>query len=392
MTDKPEQQESRHETGGEIWILDLLVALASRKKLLALFPLLVACITAGYSLTLPNIYTASTTILPPQQGGGGTSALLAQLAGGIASGIGGSLKSPSDIYTVMLRSRTISDKVIGRFDLISYYNKSILAEARSRFEEVRRVTVGRESVIIVEVDDTDPKHAADLANGLVDELYKINRSLAITEAAQRRLFFEQQLKQAKDNLTNAEIAARQQLVQGGVVKVDDQGRSMIATTSQWRGKISAQEVQISAMRSFSSDNNPALILAQKELAAMQEALARLEGGVPKGPVPTARGMDSLRVLRDIKYYETLYELIAKQYEAARIDESKDSSLIQVLDTAVEPEIKTRPKRAVMVMISALVAFFAAVLWVWAMLLLNRAQAIPEQARRIQALREALMRR
>ena len=391
MTDTSELKNSTEIESGEISILDLIVALASRKRLLVGFPLLVALIAAGYSLTLPNVFTATTTILPPQQGGG-ASAVLAQLAGGVGASLGGTLKSPSDIYVVMLKSRTISDKIVDRYGLMKICNVSKPGEARGRFEESRRVTVGRESAINIEVDDTDPKRAAELANGLVGELYKLSRTLAVTEAAQRRLFFEQQLKLARDNLTNAEVEARQQLAKGGLVKVDDQGRSMVATTSQWRAKISAQEVHISAMRFFSTDNNPELILAQKELAAMREGLTKLESGEPKGQAPSGKGMDSLSVLRNVKYYETLYELLAKQYEAARMDESKDSSLIQVLDVAVEPEFKSKPKRSVTVIISAVVALFLAICWILGVFLLTRAQKNPEQARRLVALRDELLKR
>lgn len=391
MTEASELKNSTEIESGEISFLDLMVALASRKWLLVGFPLLVGFVTAGYSLTLPNIFTATTTILPPQQSGGAT-AVLAQLAGGVGASLGGTLKSPSDIYVVMLKSRTISDKIVDRYGLMKIYGSSMPGAARGKFEESRRVTVGRESAINIEVDDTDPKRAAELANGLVDELYKLSRTLAVTEASQRRLFFEQQLKLAKDNLTNAEVAARQQLAQGGLVKVDDQGRSMVATTSQWRAKISAQEVHITAMRSFSSDKNPELILAQKELAAMREGLAKLESGEPKGQAPSGKGMESLSVLRNIKYYETLYELLAKQYEAARMDEAKDSSLIQVLDVAVEPEFKSKPKRAVTVMISAVVAQFLAICWILGFFLLARAQRNPYQARRLEALREELLKR
>ena len=238
MIDTSETQPSGSR---EIAIFDLLAVLAASKKIWIGLPLLVALTVAGYSLTLKNIYTATTRILPPQTGGSATAAILAQLSGNAGAAAGtGNLKSASDVYVAMLRSRTLADRLVDRFELMKLYAVPLRTDARKILEGSSNVIIGRDGVISVEVDDVDPKRASELANAYVEELYGLTKVLAVTDASQRRLFFEQQLKQAKDNLTAAEIRARTQLDQGGVVKVDDQGRSMVMTTAQWRARITAQ--------------------------------------------------------------------------------------------------------------------------------------------------------
>src|SRR5260221_8632067 len=195
----------------------------------------------------------------------------------------------------------------------------------------------------------------------------LTKVLAVTEASQRRLFFERQLLQVKDNLTSAEMAARRGLQKGGLAQVDAQGRSMIEVTARLRAQISAKEVQLGAMRTFAAEGNPELQRTQQELEALRHELARIEGS---SPVNSGRGadasgntgLDNLGRLRDVKYYEFLYELLAKQYELAKIDEAKDATVIQVIDKAIEPDRKSKPRRTQIVLISAIAALFVSILW------------------------------
>ena len=136
----------------------------------------------------------------------------------------------------------------------------------------------KDGLIRITLEDGDPKRAAELANGYVEEFRKLSASLAITEAARRRLFFEQQLQQAKDNLTAAEEAMRKTEQSTGVLQIDSQARSLIESAAVLRGQVVAKQVQIQGMRSFAAEDNPDLILAKQELAALQSA-ARTTGGI-----------------------------------------------------------------------------------------------------------------
>jgi len=269
----------------EINLLDLLIVLAKHKRLVLGVPLAAGILAAIASLLLPNIYTGTTRILPPQQSASAASALLSQL-GGALGGIGGAaggalgIRNPNDLYVGMLKSRTVADNLITKFELGKVYGEDRLSDARRHLERETTVVGGRDGIITIEVDDRDPKRAAELANAYVDELMKLTKVLAVTEASQRRLFFERQLEQAKDSLTAAEVAARQGLEKGGLAQVDAQGRSMIEVTARLRAQISVKEVQLGSMRTFAAEGNPELQRTQEELQALRRELARVEGSSP----------------------------------------------------------------------------------------------------------------
>lgn len=377
----------------EISLLDLLIVLAKHKKLILGLPFVVAVIAAGISLQLPIIFTASAKIFPAQQSQSASSAMLAQL-GGIAGLVGGvtGLKNPNDIYIAMLNSRTVADHLIERFGLMQLYKAKLPSQARKALGGVTSIASGKDGVINIEVDDKDPKRAADLANAYVDELLKFTQVLAVTEASQRRLFFERQFAQAKENLTKAEAAARQALQTGGLVKVDEQGRAMVETTGRLRGQITVKEVQIGAMRTFAADRNPDLKLAQQELESMKRELARIEGaGGTNSAISgqSGQGTDSLRLLRDVKYHEVIFELLARQFELAKIDEAKDSALIQIMDKAIEPDSRSKPKRTLIVLLSTLAAGILGVLLAFISEALAKAGSDPQQLARLQTIKRYL---
>jgi tyrosine-protein kinase Etk/Wzc len=359
----PDKQPARDDD--EINLRTLVTVLAKHKKLVLGLPFVVAVVVSGIALMMPNIYTGTTKILAPQQNQSGASALASQL-GGLAALAGAVTKSSTDIYLGMLKSRTVADNLIRQFDLMKLYDVKLPSVARKRLEKDTSILAGKDGIITIEVDDKDPKRAAEIANAYVDELLKISQVLAVTEAAQRRLFFEHQFAQAKENLANAEVLARQALQQGGLVKVDDQGRTLVEAAARIRALISVKEVQIGAMRAFATDLNPDLRLAQQELESLRRELAKMEGtgvfakAVEKGT--GGQGMDSLRLLRDVKYREVIFEALARQYELAKIDEARDSAVVQVMDKAVEPDRKSKPVRSVIVLLSALAAGIFASFW------------------------------
>jgi len=386
----------------EISLLDLAIVLAKHKKLVLGLPLGAAIAAAIVTLLMSNIYTSTTKILPPQQNQSAAVAMLGQLSGQLSGQLGGlgglaggalGIKNPNDLYVGMLKSRTVADSLIDRFELKKVYDEDSYYYARKELEKKTAITAGRDGIITVEVEDRDPKRASAIANGYVEELYKLTQTLAVTEASQRRLFFERQLDQTRKNLANAEAAARQGLEKGGLVVIDAQGRGMVETTARLRGQIAVKEIRISAMRAFATGQNPDLKQAQHELDAMKQELAKMEGTSSgrdnAGSVGKADGMENLRLLRDVKYFETIFELLAKQYEIARIDEARDASLIQVLDKAVEPERKSKPKRALIVILTTLVAGFLAVIWAFMREAGERARQDPDQVSRLTALQSYL---
>lgn len=395
MTDFQNSEKMQvNDSDDEISVLDLLILLVKHRKLILGFPLIVAMVAAGYALYLPSIYTASAKLLPPQQGQSSGAALLAQLGGlgGVLNAAVG--RSSAETFIAMLKSRVVIDNLIQRFDLASTpEEKKHLSSVRADLAGRTNIQNGKDGLISVEVDDTDPKRAADLANAYVDELMKLTNVMAVTEASLRRLFYEKQFEQAKTQLADAEVAARQALQTGGLIKVDDQGITMMQSTSRLRAQITFKEVQLSAMRAFAAEGNPELRRGQEEVASMRRELAKMEQPGPALPEKvdaTGKKSDALRLLREVKYREALYDLMARQYEMSKVDEARDSaSLIQVLETAIEPDRKSKPRRTIIVIASGLVAMLLSILFVILRETLAKAASDPRRAQQMQALKAML---
>ncbi len=344
----------------EISLLETLRVLWKHKWLLIGSTIGAGVLAAGVTLLMPNYYTATARILPPQQSSSSAAALLGQL-GGLAAAAGGSIggiRNPNDLYVGMLKSRTVADRLIEKLDLKVYFDAKYQMTTQMRLAEASRIAAGKDGIISISVELKDPKLAAGVANAYVEELIRLTGVLAVTEASQRRLFFERQLAKARDNLAAAEVAAREALTKGGLAVVEGQGRSLVEASARLRAQITVKEVQLGAMRSFAAENNPDLRLLQTELAALRAELAKVEGAGSAGVSPklNAAASDNVRLLRELRYQEALQELLARQTEAARLDEARDTSLIQVLDTAVEPDRKSSPGRAVITLVSSFVVF------------------------------------
>jgi tyrosine-protein kinase Etk/Wzc len=388
---------SRSRADREISLLDIAISLAKHKRLVLGLPTALALVAAGISLLLPNIYTGTARILPPQQGQSAGATLLGHLGpiGVLAPGSLG-LKNPNDLYVGMLSSRSIADSLIGSFGLRDLYGVDTLDEARRMLAQMTTISAGRDGIITIDVDDRDPERAAALANAYVEELEKVNEKIAVTEAGQRRLFFEKQLQHARDALADAEIALKETQEETGLIKLEDQGRAIIEAIAQLRSQIAAKEVQIGAMRSYATDANPALLHARRELGALHAQLRKMEGGsgtgsevlVASGRVPEA-GLQYLRKLRDVKYQEAVLEVLAKQYEVARLDEARDASLIQPLDVAVVPERKSKPRRSLIVVLAFLGGLLMSLLLLVVREVGDAMRHDPEETRRLAELQRHL---
>jgi uncharacterized protein involved in exopolysaccharide biosynthesis len=354
---------------GEVSIIDLVIVLAKYKNLVIGMPLIVAVLAVAISLALPNTYKASTKLLPPQQAQSGAAALLSQLGGvaSVAAGAAG-IKNPNDVYIGMLKSRTVADKLIAQYDLKKAYDTDSQEKARNWLETNTSISAGKDGLITIEVEDKNQKMVAKLANSYVDHLLLLTKVMAVTEASQRRMFFERQLELAKDNLAKAEMLLKSALDTRGVISVDTESRAIVETAGRLKAQVSAKEIQLSSMRAFVTTNNPDYKRAEEELNSLRAELSKLENGragdqaVNGAAGVKGGGFENIKLLRDLKYYQMLYELLAKQYEVARLDEAKDPSIIQVLDPAIEPERKFKPHRALIVVLSTLVALFAAIAW------------------------------
>lgn len=384
----------------EINLIDYLIVLMKHKRLVIGITLGAAFITAVISLIMSPVYRAETTILPPQTSPSVAMAMLGQGGGGLnefaASALG--IKTPGDLYIGLAKSRTVSDRIIDRFHLMELYKIKYRVDARRKLaEKVLDAKNDKKSgLITLSIEDKDPKRAADMANAFVEELNSLNKGLAVTEAARRRLFFEEQLKDTKAAMTKAEDSMKGLMEKTGVMQIDAQAKVAIESIAALRARIASKEVELSVMRTFSTANNPDLQMAETALKGMKAELSKLEtkkGGGYDPLMPTGRmpevGLDYMRKLRDLKFNETLFELLAKQYELAKLDEAREATVIQVVDQAVPPDKRVSPKRTLMVIIATFLGFFLSVFAVFLIEYKGKALSIPENKERFKTFMQHL---
>ena len=348
----------------EISLLDLLQTIVDNLRLLVLGPLAVGLAALGISFAIPPTYTAKTQFLPPQQQQSAAASMLASLGslGGLAGAAAG-LKNPADQYVAYLKSNSVEDALIDRFKLMDRYDEDYKQDARKALEKNVRIASGKDGLISVEFDDKDPKFAAEVANAYVEELRTVLGRLAVTEAQQRRLFFEKQLVQAKDNLTAAEQALKATGISDSVLKSNP--ASAVAGVAALKAQITAQEVKVGAMRGYLAETAPDFKQALTELANLRAQLDKQAKQDKQDATSDKAGQgDYISRYRDFKYHETLFELFAKQYEIARVDEAREGAVIQVLDVAQPPERKSKPKKALIAIIATLATGFALLLFVF----------------------------
>src|SRR5216684_5133966 len=365
MTHSMPQQEVLTEEE-KTHFLEPLIVLARRKFFILWFVLGAAVVSAVVVLLLPSYYTATTKILPPQQNQSMSAAMLSQL-GQLAPLIGAAgkdlgIRNPNDMYVAMLRSRTVADNMIKHFNLMSVYRAKTLMDARKDLENATEIVAGKDGIISLSVEDRSPDHAAQMANAYIEELENLTRTLAVTDAGKRRFFFEREVKTVSDELATAELSLKQTEESTGIIQLDSQSKVMLQAYADLRAQVGLKQVQVQSMRSFATAENPDLLRAEQELKALQSQLGRFERGqggrssadLALDKVPGA-GLEYVRKLREVKYRETLFELLAKQYEASKIDEARDSSVVQVLDLALPPEKKSWPKRGLVVGLTIVLA-------------------------------------
>ena len=378
MTDTPQTPEAED----EISLLDLLQTIVDNLRLLIIGPLVVGLAALGISFAVPPTYTATVKFLPPQQQQSAAASMLASLGGlGGLAGAAAGLKNPADQYLAFMKSNSVQDALIERFKLQERYETKFKVDTRKELTANARSASGKDGLITLDVDDTDPKFAADLANAHVDELQKLMAKLAVTEAQQRRAFFEKQLGQVKDKMISAEQALRSTGISGNALKSSP--TAAVAGVAALKAQVTAQEVKVGAMRGYLAETAPDFKQAMNELGSLRTQLVKQEKDEPAAA--SGQG-DYVTKFREFKYQETLFELFARQFEMAKVDESREGAVIQVLDAAQPPERKSKPKKALIAIIATLATGFALLLFVFIRQALRNASQDGESAQKMAALK------
>ncbi|SFE68720.1 Wzz/FepE/Etk N-terminal domain-containing protein [Paracidovorax wautersii] len=324
-----------------ISFLDLLILVAENLRLLILTPIAAGLLTLTITYLIQPTYTAEARFLPPQQQQGMAANMLQSLGaiGGLAGAASG-LKNPADLYIAFLKSTTVEDALIDRFKLLNRYDQKYRQDARKVLENYSRISGGKDGLITIAVEDKDPQVAASIANTYIEELGHLLNRLAVTEAQQRRAFFEKQMAETENRLTSAQQA----LAASGVSLSALNTNPIIALEgpARLRAQITALEIRLASTKSYLTNNTPEVRQIQIELEALRSELTKSEKEQPT----TVDSNSYIAKFREFKYQETLFELFSKQFEIAKIDESKEGAIIQIVDSATPPERKSKPRRGI----------------------------------------------
>ena len=370
----------------EISLLDIGVVIAENIRLLVFGPLVVGLIALGITFQIAPTFTARTSFLPPQQQQSASSAMLSQL--GALSGLAASatgFKNPSDQFVALLKSVAVADRLIDRFKLMERYDVEFRLDARKVLANSSKISSGKDGLLVVEVDSKSPHLAADIANAYVAELRTLLGSLALTEAQQRRVFFERQLEQTKVKLTAAQVALNSIGVSADTIKSDP--KAAVETVARLGAQVTAQEVKLASMRGYLTETAPEFRQAQLALSALRAQLSKSEAG----GVLTSSAGGYIEKYRDLKYQETLFELFARQFELAKVDEAREGALIQVVDMALPPERKSKPAKALIAVVVTLVAGIFFLAWVFTLRMLENSNGRPEDVSKLAAIRAGFLR-
>lgn len=378
-------QTAGETAGDNVDLVELLTVLGRRKLLLLAGPLLAGAAALGLSFLIAPTFTASTVFLPPQQQQSAAASALASL-GPLASMAGGAinLKSTADQYVSLMQSVNVEDRIIERFKLMDVYEAKYRFAARKRLEQDVRIQLGKkDGLITVEVDAKDPQLAADMANQYVAELRRLTSELALTEAQQRRVFFEGELKQARTRLNDAQQHLQSSGFNAGAIKAEP--KTAAEGFARLKAEITAAEIRLQTMRRSLADT---AVEVQQQLAmigALRSQLQREEGAAP---ATSDKEADYLGRYREFKYQEALFELFSKQYEMARLDESREGALIQVVDPATPPEYKSKPKRGSVAIVTTLATWLVLMIFVLTRHFWDAARRNPDDEERFKRLRAA----
>ncbi len=364
----------------EISLADYWQTLVRRRRLIVYIVGAAFVISCIVSLVLPKEYKATASVLKPQTNDNLLAAKVAGVAGISPAGLlSGMADFSGDVWIGILKSRTVSDDIINRFNLGSVYGYKKIEDTRKKlWKMVNILNNKKEGIIKISVLDRSPERAAEMANAFVYDLDRINRNIVMTSGRRTRIFVGQRLKETKKNLDAAEKALEEFQQKYRAVNLGDQSKVIIRSIAAVRAKLMAKEVELQTLLSYATPDNPQVQILASEKRELKQRLSELENKrsstygdkgsqdifVPTGMMP-ALELDYENLMRDKATQEALYKLLVRQYEMAKIQEVKNSPTVQVLDRAAAPTKKAKPRRTLIVIsctftalvLAAFAAFF-----------------------------------
>ena len=322
------------------------------------------------AFALPVRFTAMASFIPPGSSNPtSAAALMGQLSSLGGLGLLGN-KSQGDLYIGILKSHLIAQSLVQQFDLKKVYGEKKESEAEKVLAKRSNFEAGtKDPIVTINVTDHSPQRAAALVNAYLQALQGTTANLNVSESSQRRQFFEQRLAKEKDDLANAEVALKQSQEKSGLIAPAGQTASEIQTLAQLHAQITDRETRLAALLQDETESNEDVIRLKSEVGSLQSQLGQLEngqagkpfGGLSAAQMPEAE-LEFIRRSRDVKYHEALFEIIAKQYEAARLDEARDAPL-QILDRGSVPDTRSSPPRLLIMAIGLMMGLLGGAAWV-----------------------------
>ena len=395
----PSYEISSGEAESEINLMDVLIAFGQEKFTVIAVTFLAAIAGVVISLYTPPTYLARTSIVLAQQGGASALAGLSGLAGmpGLSglSGLSGAVKHSEQFYIALMRSQSAQMSLIDRLKLKERYGSKNLEEARMSLTSSVSIATDKSGLLIIEAQDGDAEFAAFLANQHVFELNVILSRLAVTEAQQRRLYYEQQIDKTKKSLPVLESRFKEAQKKSGV-----EVASLLAESGSLPGQIAAKELQLQILSHFATAQNPDTKRLKMEISALRSQLGRYDlaraqatgndksntAGIVKDTSPYQQ--DAAQAYTTLKIQEALLDSFVRQLELAKIDEAKEGPVLQVLDVARAPEIRAQPQRRKMVTAYTVTGLIAGLILAIIKALLRHLQSTHEGTQRLRDLRRA----
>jgi len=337
---------------------------------------------------IPKSYTSTAQLMPPDTQSASGMAMMAALAkaGGGLAGMAGDLlgvKSSGALFIGVLRSQTAQERLIREFGLQKVYGTKLMTDARMKLDQSTMISEDRKSGIIsISVTDHDPKRAAALADGYINELNSLVAQLSTSAAHRERVFLEERLKIAKVDLDDAANQFAQFSSKNNTLDIQTEGKAMLDAAGTIAGQMIAAQSELEGLRQIYTDNNPRVRSLNARVAELRKELDKLGGTagdvsktassppeVSNGmPYPTIRSLPLLGAkyadyYRRAKIQETVFEMLTEQYELAKVEEVKETPSVKVLDPAKIPEKKSFPPRLLIMCLGTFLVFSTSVVWV-----------------------------
>jgi capsule polysaccharide export protein KpsE/RkpR len=368
------------------WVTNATI-LWEHRRLLVRITGIALLVSLGIAFAIPKRYKAVTSIMPPEQQGSGAT-LLTALAGrtGGVSGLAGSLFSAHStvaLYENLLQSGTVADHLIDRFHLQQVYRNRYRVDTARHLARATSITDDKKSgVITIEVLDTDPVRARDMAQAYLDELNKLVNQTSTSAARQERIFIERRLQSVQTDLETAQLQLSEFSSRNSTIDLTDQTRAMVDSAARIQAQILVEQSGLEGLRQVYGDGNVKVRESTARIASLQHQLNEMSGssaplaadsgvngseesnGDRNSISPPLRQLPRLAVpyadlYRRVKVQEGVYELLTQQYEVARMEEAKDVPVVSVIDPPGVPEKKSYPPRLLLTLLLTACTFLIA---------------------------------